>query len=289
MLNFIVAPNEHNSNGEKYAKKIVKYLKSEQVEYSVYFSTNFDSLKQNVKDILALGENEFVIIGDDAVISAVLSCIKDLNKIKIGIIPTSKRDDFSSYLGINTNPIQAIKDILLKNVANIDIMIANDIMVLNNISIGATVEINHFYNQYKIKNFISEQIATIKHGNNFNGIELSLETKGKTKKENVFELVVANGGFSKGKPVSPLSNLQDGLFNVNYTIVSNKQGKRKYIKMLNKGEHIYNEDTKQHWLNSLKITNPEKKIKALIDGKIYNLEQLNISLIENGLKIYKRP
>lgn len=289
MLNLIIAPKEHNSNGEKHAKKIVKYLKTEQVEYSVYFSTNFEALKQNVKDVISLGESEFVVVGDDAVLSSVLSCIKDLNRVKIGIIPTSKRDDFSSYLGINPNPIQAIKDILLKNVANVDIMIANDMMVLNSISIGASVEINHFYNQYKIKNFISEKFAIIKHGNNFNGIELGLETKGKTKKENVFELVVANGGFSKGKPVSPLSNLQDGLFNVNYTIVSNKQGKRKYIKMLNKGEHIYNEDTKQHWLNSLKITNPEKKIKALIDGKIYNLEQLNISIIESGLKIYKRP
>ena len=34
--------------------------------------------------------------------------------------------------------------------------------------------------------------------------------------------------------------------------------------------------------------NPEKKIKALIDGKIHNLEQLNISIIESGLKIYKK-
>ena len=109
------------------------------------------------------------------------------------------------------------------------------------------------------------------------------------KKETVFELVVANGGNSKGKPVSPLSNMQDGLFNLTYSVVSNKAGKRKYIKMFNKGEHIYYEDTKQYWLSNLKITNPEKKIKALIDGKIYNLEQLNISMLENGLKIYKHP
>ena len=59
--------------------------------------------------------------------------------------------------------------------------------------------------------------------------------------------------------------------------------------MFNKGEHIYDENTKQHWLKTLKITNPDKKIKALIDGKIYNLEEMNISIIENGLKIYKRP
>ena len=165
--------------------------------------------------------------------------------------------------------------------------IVNDMPVLNNILIGASVDIHHHLNQFKINNFITKIYATNKYGNNFQGIDLALESKNKTKKENVFELVIANGGFSKGKPVSPLSNLQDGLFNVTYTNTSQKSGKRKYIKMTNKGKHIYSEDTKQHWLNNLTITNSDKKIKALIDGKILNLEKLNISIVESALKIYK--
>ena len=287
MLNIIVAPNQHNPTAERHTKKIVKYLKTQQVEYAVYFSQNFDEIKNNVKDLISFGENEYVIVGDDAVISSVLSNVKDLNKVKIGIVPTSKKDDFASYFGINPNPIQAIRNIMDKKIEQVDLMIVNDIPVLNNIIIGASVDIHHQFNQYKMKNFITKQIATAKYGNNFSGIELSLENKSKTKKENIFELVIANGGFSKGKPVSPLSNLQDGLFNVTYSNVSQKSGKKKYIKMTNKGTHIYNEDTKQHWLNSLKITNPEKKIKALIDGKIHNLEQLNITIVEGALKIYK--
>ena len=289
MLNLIVAPYEYNSIAERHTKRIVKYLKSEQAEYSVYFSQTFNDLKDNVKQLISFGESEFVVVGDDVVLNSVISSVKDFNKIKIGIVPTSKQDDFSSYLGISSNPIQAIKDILLKNIANVDIMVVNDMAVLNSVVIGASVEVYHQFSQYKMQNFISEKIATAKYGNNFSGIDLTLESKNKQKKETVFELVVANGGFSKGKPVSPLSNLQDGLFNVNYTIVSNKSGKRKYIKMFNKGDHIYDDDTKQHWMNQLKITNPDKKIKALIDGKIHNFEELNISIIENGLKIYKKP
>ena len=289
MLNLIVAPKEYNSNAEKHAKKIVKYLKAEQVEYSVYFSLTFDQVKESMKQLLSFGESDFVVVGDDVMISTVISCVKDLNKIKLGIIPTSKNDDFANYLKINSNPIQAIKDILLKNIANVDLMIANDMTVLNTITIGASVEVFHMFNQYKMKNSISEKFATWKHGNNFAGIDLVLDNKSKTKKETIFELVIANGGLSKGKPVSPLSNLQDGLFNVNYTLASSKAQGKKYIKMFNKGNHIYDENTKQYWLKNLKITNPDKKIKALIDGKIYNLEELNISIIENGLKIYKRP
>ena len=288
MLNIIVAPNDYNSLAERYTKRIVKYLKNEQIEYSVYFSLNFEQIKENVKQLLSFGESEFVVVGDDVVINAVLSSVKDLNKVKIGIVPTSKRDDFSSYLGISANPIQAIKDILLKNVENVDVMLVNDMVVLNNIIVGASVEVFHQFSQYKLKNFITEKFAISKYGGNFLGTELTIETKNKGKKENIFELVVANGGNSKGKLVSPLSNLQDGLFNVAYSTVESVSEKNKYIKKFNKGEHIYNEETKQHWMNQVKITNPEKKIKALIDGKIHNLEQLNISIIENGLKIYKR-
>ncbi len=288
MLNVIVAPKEHNSKADRYVKKVVKYLKSEQVEYSVYFSVNFDQLKDNMNEILSLGGNDFVIVGDDMVINSVLSTIKDLNKVKIGIIPTSKNDDFSRYLGLNSNPIQAIKDILNKNIQSVDIMVVNDMPVINMVAVGASVEVAHQLNQFKVKNFIGEKIAIMKFGNNFAGVELGLESKGKTKKENVFELVVANGGFSKGKALSPLSNLQDGLFNVNYSVVSNKSNNTKYIKKFNKGNHIYDENTKQYWMNKLRITNPDKKIKALIDGKIHNVEELNISIIEGGLKIYKK-
>ena len=288
MLNIVVAPYEHNSVAQRHAKRIVKYLKSEQVEYSVYFSQNLDNLKGCVKELLSLGESEFVIIGDDVILNAVVSCVKDLNKVKIGIVPTGKKDDFASYLGISSNPIQAIKDILTKHIENVDILIVNDMPVLNNISIGASVDVFHQFSQYKIQNFFSKKVAEVKFGNNFSGIELSLESKGKIKKESVFELVVANGGFSNKKPVSPLSNVQDGLFNVNYSVVSNKNGKKRYAKLFKKGEHIYCDETKQFWMNKLKITNPEKKIKTLMDGKIYNLEELNISIIEKGLKIYKK-
>ncbi len=288
MLNIIVAPYDHNSVAQRHAKRIVKYLKNEQVEYSVYFSQDFDNLNSNVKELLSLGESEFIVVGDDVVLNSVVSCVKDLNRVKIGIIPTGKKDDFASYLGISSNPTQAIKDVLAKHIENVDILIVNDKPILNNISIGASVDVFHQFSQYKMQNFISKKVAEIKFGNTFSGIELSLESKGKIKKENIFELVIANGGYSKGKPVSPLCNVQDGLFNVNYSICSNKNEKKKYSKLFKKGKHIYSDDTKQFWMNKLKITNPEKKIKTLMDGKIYNLEELNISIIEKGLKIYKK-
>lgn len=289
MLNLIVAPKEHSPRAERAAKNIVKFLKTEKVEYSVYFSQNMDAVKANTKRLLSNGEFEFVIIGDDSIIHDVVSCFKDLNKVKIGVVPIGKEDDFSNYLELSHNPIQAIKDILQKHVHPIDLLVVNSNPVINNVVIGASVEIFHQYSNYKLKNIITEKFATKKYGNSYAGIDLYMDNKNKSKKETVFELVVANGGFSKHKPASPLANMSDGLFNLNYSTTANKLGRKKFIKQFNKGEHIYDADTKQFWLSSLKITNPERKIKTLIDGKVSMEEELNISIMEKALKIYKKP
>ena len=63
MLNLVVAPNKYNSRAEKYVKKIVKYLKAEKVEYSVYFSESIDEVIANAKELLSFGENEFAVFG----------------------------------------------------------------------------------------------------------------------------------------------------------------------------------------------------------------------------------
>ncbi len=288
MLNLVVTPREHNRIAEKHTKKIVRYLKSQQVEYSVYFSQGFEDLRNNVKQLVASGEKNLVIVGDDVTIHETVASVKDLNKVRIGIVPIGKKDDFAHYLQINPNPIQAIKDVLGNHVEAIDLLVINGQPVVNNLVIGASVEVFHQLSQFKIKNFFASQYATRKFGYSFSGIELSLDSKTKNKTETVFELVVANGGFSKGKPVSPLANVQDGLFNLTYSLVSNKHGKKKFIKQTQKGEHIYAEETHQYWMSSLKISSPERKIKAMIDGKIQNEEELNISVLENGLKIFRK-
>lgn len=287
MLNIIVAPKECCFNAEKITKTVVKFLKTEKVEYSVYFSKSLESIKESVKELVSLGESEFVAVGNDVVLNTIISSVKDVGKIKLGIVPTSKKNDFARGAGISLKPIQAIKDILQKNIESVDFLVVNDMPVLNTVSIGASVETFHQFNQFKLKNFLTYQFAARKYGNKYQGIDLSIENKGKIKKETVFEMVIANGGYIKGKPASPLSNLKDGLFNVNYSTVSQTNSKKRFLKKINRGTHIYDEDTHQYWMNRLKITNSENKIKAIIDGKIHNLEELNISIIENGLKIFK--
>ena len=277
-----------DNKAESYAKRIVKYLKAEKVEYSVYFSMSLDDVTANVNELTLLGETEFVVVGGDVVLNQFINSFKDLNKVKLGIIPTSHNDDFAKYLGLETSPILAIKQILKKNIETVDFMLVNDRKVLNNVIIGASVEIFEQFNQFGWQSFITETIAKFKTKNKFKGVELSISSKNqKAKTENVYELVVANGGYSKGKKVSPLSNVSDGLFNLIYTKSDTNKANNKALKQYEDGEHIYDESLKQYWLDNLKISSPNNKIKALIDGRIFNFEKLEIVIIEKGLKVYK--
>lgn len=288
MLNIIVAPRTYNPKAEKYTKKVVKFLKQSGEEFSVFFLHSLEEIATNVKEITSFGETEFVVVGDDVVINEFINSIKDFSKIKLGIIPTNKRDDFSSFLGLNFNPTLAIKNIIKRNIVETDLMLVNNLKVINNIVVGASVEAQEKLNQLKFKNFFSKKYIMQKYAYKFEGEELTISSKNnKAKTEKIYDLVIANGGNSKGKSVSPLSNVKDGLINVTYKKFDEKSGNKKYIKKTIKGKHIYVEDVKQLWLNNVKITNSKNHIKAMLDGKIVNLDYLDVSVVEKGIKIYK--
>ncbi len=288
MLNLIVAPYSYCENAEKFTKRIVAFLKQAKEEYAVFFSSSIDEVASNTKQLVAEGENEFVVVGDDVILSTFINSIKDVSKIKFGIVPIKKCDDFATFLGLSFNPIQAIKDILEKNVDSVDYLIANDIKVLNNITIGASAEIFDVINQYKTKNAIAKKFIAKQNLNKFDGVEITYYSRNKAPQtDTFFEINIANGGLSRGKSVNPLSNVKDGLFNFNYATIMDKREQKKYLSMQRSGQQIYDDKTKQHWLNNLKLFSPNKKIKAIIDGKLVTLEDLSITIVENGLKIYK--
>ena len=287
MLNLIVAPTSECSNAENITKKVVKFLKAENVEYSVYFSASIKDIRSSVDELVSFGETEFVIVGCCSIFNEVLNSFKDIAKMKFGFIPTSRKDDFAKFIELETNPISAIKNILNRKVSEMDFLIVNNKKVINNIVIGASVEILELQNQLKLKNIITEKFVEAKVSDEYTGTNLSIQQKnGRAKNLNVYELVVANGGYSKGKYISPLSNVKDGLFNLIYTEQTGEKTDFKNLQKFTGGTHIYSEDVVQQWINNLKITNADKKIKAIVDGRIETFESLDISIFENGLKIY---
>lgn len=289
MLNVIVAPYEYNQNAEYIAKRIVRILKNRKVEYSVYFSHDLLDVSKNVKELTAMGESEFVCIGDDVVLNKVINSVRDLTRIKLGIIPTGKHDDFAEYLGISSNPIEALNDILAEHIEAVDFLLVGNERVLNNVQIGARAEAYDIYNKYKLKNFVTEKYAIMRYANKFAGIELTFNSKGgKLKTENIFDMSISNGGLSRRAKLSPLANVQDGLMNVNYSTMESITEKKSYLKEFHTGKQVYNDSLTQMWTNNIRLSTETKSIKAIVDGEVKILDNSEIVVIEGGLKIFKR-
>ncbi len=289
MLNVIVAPKDRVRTSEKYTKKIVKYLKNEKVEYSVFFAHNFDEMLESVEALRADGENEFVLVGDDIAISHFINEVKELNKIKLGIVPVGESNDFSRFLNLESKPVQAIKKILNKEVHELDYLVVNDLIAVNNVSLGASTEALENYEKYKWKINLTKRHALLKYGTKFDGIELNIEVKSnKIVTKNIFELSICNGAYLKGQHISPLSNLEDGLFNLNYITLEEAVDKKRTLLSFYKGEHIYTDDSAQSWINNVKISSTNNEpFKVTIDGRIFSVDELEVTLIEKGLKLYK--
>ena len=266
MINIIVAPRSEDKSAEGIAKKVVKYLKTAKVEFSTYFSSNLEDVKTIAGEVESLGETNFVIVGDDIVLSVFLNALKSIEKVTLGMIPTANENDFATYLNISENPITAIKDILKNNAIATDLLIANNMRVLNNIVIGSSAEENK----------------------KFSGVTLFLDAKkAKQKKVTIFDLVVANAGLNKMKNLSPLANVDDGLFNLTYLPLKSEKENLSAFKSFKSGNQIYLNDIHQFWLDNLKITGDRKKFVALIDKQPIEFETLNISILEKGIKIHR--
>lgn len=288
MLNIMVAPAEYNKGAERIAKKIVHYLKTENKEYSVFFFANMAEFNQTSKELTEQIETEFAVIGDDYILGNFLNNVKDISKIKLCIIPLGEKDDFAKYLEISDTPIPAIKTIYDGKLESVDYLIMNDTVVLNNIVIGASVELYEIYNTYKVKNLITKKVASLKYANKFEDFEVVIDNKvGKPKHEMVYELSIANGGLLNGKHLNPLANVKDGLFNLSYSTGLEPNKRKSYVLQFDNGSQIYDEHTKQFWQNAVNIKRPDGDIKVMADGNITTCDELNVTVVEGGLKIYR--
>ncbi len=288
MLNILVAPRANSANSENIAKRIVHFLKSEKVEYSVFFHNNNIELSNTAKTLSETGETNFVMIGDDITLSMILNSVKDISKIKLGIISSGNHNDFAKFMGLDCSPIHAIRNVLGNKITAVDYLKVNDMVAVNNLIIGASTHALEIFDSYKFKNFLTKKYALSKYSKKFEGIELSIESKSnKTKKELIFELSINNGGLSEGKLISPLSNVKDGLFNMQYVTFSTASLQKQYLSKASKGEHIYEDGVHQLWLDSVKLTPAEDtKIKTIVDGNIRDFDTITVSVVEGGLNIF---
>ena len=290
MYNMIVNPTANKNKAEKVIKKVSKYLKSQAVEFLVYFSESSEDITNITKKLCKDGERQFIVVGGDGTLNHFVNGLTDPSKTQFGIIPAGKHNHFARYLNLPKKPLDAIKNILENPAIKVDYLKCNQYRALNLVSCGA-IEMaeNKFLTQSKDSKVSRRKILnnTLK---TFDGLSLSIEADNLKQKDKLYTAcAVCNGGFyGDNIYVSPLSNMHDGLANV-VTIDYNetKQVKNDY-KITKSGKHIYKNPTSNSWSTQVKVTAKEP-FDTMIDGEIYQFGNLEINVIAKGLNIYTKP
>lgn len=290
MYNIIANPMANNGKASKVIKKVSKYLKSQAVEFLVYFSENSDDINNLTKKLSREGEREFIVIGGDGTLNHFINGLTDPSKTNFGIIPAGKHNHFARYLNLPKNPVDAIKNILENSTIKVDYLKCNEYRALNLVSCGA-IEIaeNKYLSQDK-DNKLSRRKILNNTLRSFDGIKLSIEADNLKHKEKLYTAcAVCNGGFyGDNVYVSPLSNMHDGLANlitIDYSDITKVKGD---YKITRSGKHIYKNPSSNTWTTQVKVTS-KQPFDTMIDGEIYQFDSLEVNVIAKGLNVYTKP
>lgn len=290
MYNVIVNPTANDNRVSAVVKKVVKYLKRQNIEFLVFFAESLDDLTSTTKKLCKNGEKDFIVIGGDGTLHHFVNSLIDPSKTNFGIIPAGKHNHFAKYLNIPTKPIDAIKNILEHPAIKIDYLKCNQYRALNLISCGAIEQAE--------KNYINQDESVKKQSFNrilnltlqeYKGIHLTIQTDESSLKESVYTaFAVCNGGFyGDNIYVSPLSNMHDGLANVIALEFNSESPIKNEFKMVKNGHHIYINPTSNSWTSSATITSPSA-LDTMMDGELYSFDKLEINVISHGLNIYTK-
>lgn len=290
MFNVIVNPTANKGKVAKVIKKVSKYLKSQNVEFLVFFAENPDDLDTIVKKLCKDNEREFIVIGGDGTLNRFINGLTDPSKTYFGIVPAGKHNHFARYLGIPKNPIDATKNILEHLTMKVDYLKCNEYRALNLVSCGAIEIAEHkFLNQDK-ENKLSRKAILKNTLSTFEGLAFNIEADNLKQKDKLYtSCAVCNGGFyGDNIYVSPLSNMHDGLANVVTLDFNDTKRVKKDYAITKKGKHIYKNPNSNTWSTHVNIKS-KQPFKAMLDGEIHEFDELEINVIAKGLNIYTKP
>ena len=287
MYNIIVNPTANNGKASKVIKKMSKYLKSQNVEFLVFFSETADDITTTTKKLCKDGEREFIVVGGDGTLNRFINGLVDPSKTHFGIVPAGKHNHFARYLGVPKKPVDAVKNILEHPTVKIDYLKCNEYRAINIVACGA-IEVgeNKFLNQSSDAKLSRRAILknTLK---TFDGISFNIEADNLNQKNKLYtSCAVCNGGFyGDNFYISPLSNMHDGLANVvTLEYSDNKKVKKDYM-IAKKGKHIYKDSSSNTWSSFVTIKS-KQPFSATLDGEIHEFNELEINVIPKGLNIY---
>lgn len=291
MLDFILNPIAGGKHGRKTRKvlaKIRKYLDEKCVDYKVHLTNFKGHAKSLVQSLIKKGSTDIIIVGGDGTLHEAINGFSDFEKVNMGIIPCGTGNDFATALNIPTNTEKALDIILEQTPKYVDFMQMGDIRGINIIGTGIDVDVLKKYDKLKKKNKFNYTTCLIRTLFDFEYTDFDADIDGKVIPYHSFIACIANGSvYGGGIPISPQSNPTDNKLNFvavkatpRYKIIGKFLG-------LKAGKILSFKETDHFTCQKVNIKTSKPCI-VQVDGELYEDLPLNVEIVSNKLKIYRK-
>ncbi|MCI8417813.1 MAG: diacylglycerol kinase family lipid kinase [Lachnospiraceae bacterium] len=113
MYYFIVNPSSRSGQGRRVWQQVEAELERLSMEYRVFFTSGQFHATNLSREITHMpGRHTLVAVGGDGTINEVINGIQDFDRITFAYIPTGSSNDFARSLGLPSDPMQALHNIL---------------------------------------------------------------------------------------------------------------------------------------------------------------------------------
>ncbi len=209
MVYFIYNPNAGNKSN-RYRQKLINTLLK--IPNSQLLLTEYPNhAAELIKSILPANPNRIVAIGGDGTINEIGNALKGSN-IPMGIIPLGSGNGLARHLNIPMKTQKALAIALHGHADYIDVIGWNKRAFFCTAGIGFDAYVAalfHAGNGRGLRNYIKASLQAFR---SFDTIKIKV---GMDATQNYFSLTIANANqFGNNAYISPISNLQDALFEI---------------------------------------------------------------------------
>lgn len=207
MIYFIYNPNAGNKSN-RYRQKLINTL--QKIPNSILLLTEYPRhAEELINTIIPKHPEKIIAIGGDGTINEVGSILKGTN-IPMGIIPLGSGNGLARHLKIPMNTEKALAIALQGNANYIDVLGWNKRAFFCTAGIGFDAYVASIFHAGNGRGLINYIKASFKAIRSFEPIEISIDS---VKSQQYFSFTIANANqFGNDAYISPLSNLQDALF-----------------------------------------------------------------------------
>ena len=289
MFDILINPRSGKGKSLAALKTVETILIGKQIPYEVHKTSYAGEATEIVRKLNEEKEDcRLIVMGGDGTFNEALNGITDFSRITLGFIPCGTGNDYVKATSIPGNPKDALEVILKGETGYTDFIQLDTKRALNAAGAGMDVDVLVRYSTMKAfsgkAKYYASLLDVLAH---LRFHKMLMELDGVKTEKSVFIVSVANGRYiGGGMPISPLSDVDDGYFDV---VIVNEVKKRKIplllLKFL-KGKHIDEPCTEHFRAKEIKVTLLDDG-KTQVDGEVFESKVLHCTLVHETLKIYK--